>query len=112
VAIRPAIYHLLVQRRADYPLCLRFKSAVSGPINLAGWTVVAQVWNKARTVKYADFSVSYIDRADGRVDLLLSDEATSALPSEAFYDVLLINPGGAKEYYLEGTVYTSEGYSA
>jgi len=27
------------------------------------------------------------------------------------YDVLLVDAGGSKEYYLEGTIYMSEGYT-
>jgi len=29
-----------------------------------------------------------------------------------FYDVLLTEPGGSKNYYLEGKLFISEGYTA
>jgi hypothetical protein len=32
--------------------------------------------------------------------------------AEYYYDVMLINPSGLREYYLEGIARPSEGYSA
>jgi hypothetical protein len=42
----------------------------------------------------------------------LTDDQTATFPDEAYYDVLLTNPSGLKEYYLEGLVFVSEGYTA
>ena len=33
-------------------------------------------------------------------------------PSILFYDVLLTEPSGSKNYYLEGKLFISEGYTA
>ena len=44
--------------------------------------------------------------------IALTDEQTATLPNEVYYDVLLTNPSGLKEYYLEGIIYVSEGYTA
>lgn len=112
MAISPGVYHIPLQRRADHPLTLQFKDSAGAPINLTGWTAEAQVWNKSRTTKYADFAVTYTNRAAGTIDILLTDTQTATFPNEAFYDVLLTNPAGLKEYYLEGNVYVSEGYTA
>jgi hypothetical protein len=37
---------------------------------------------------------------------------TALFPNEAYYDVLLTDTAGLKEYYLEGVIYVSEGYTA
>ena len=43
----------------------------------------------------------------------LSDTDTANFtPSILFYDVLLTEPGGLKNYYLEGKLFISEGYTA
>lgn len=112
MAISPGTYNISLQRRADYSITLQFKDSNDAAINLTGWTVAAQAWNQGRTTKYADFTVTYTDRATGTVAIALTDEQTALLPNEAYYDVLLTNPSGLKEYYLEGIIYVSEGYTA
>ena len=111
MAISPGTYNISLQRRADYSITLQFKDSTDTAINLTGWSVAAQAWNQARTTKYADFAVTYTDRATGTVAIALTDEQTALLPNEAYYDVLLTNASGLKEYYLEGIIYVSEGYT-
>ena len=111
MAISPGTYNISLQRRADYSITLQFKDSTDTAINLTGWSVAAQAWNQARTTKYADFAITYTDRATGTVAIALTDEQTALLPNEAYYDVLLTNASGLKEYYLEGIVYVSEGYT-
>ena len=112
MAIAPGTYNISLQRRADYSITLQFKDSSNTAINLTGWTVEAQVWNQGRSTKYADFAVTYTNRATGTVAIALTDTQTTLFPDEAYYDVLLINPSGLKEYYLEGIIYVSEGYTA
>ena len=112
MAISPGTYNISLQRRADYSITLQFKDSTDAAINLADWSVAAQAWNQARTTKYADFTVTYTNRSTGTVAIALTDDQTAILPDEAYYDVLLTNPSGLKEYYLEGTIYVSEGYTA
>jgi hypothetical protein len=111
MAISPGTYNISLQRRADYSITLQFKDSTDTAINLTGWSVAVQAWNQARTTKYADFAITYTDRATGTVAIALTDEQTALLPNEAYYDVLLTNASGLKEYYLEGIIYVSEGYT-
>lgn len=112
MAIAPGTYNISLQRRADHSITLQFKDSTNVAINLTGWTVAAQAWNRARTTKYADFTVTYTNRVTGTIAIALTDDQTATFPDEAYYDVLLTNPSGLKEYYLEGTIYISEGYTA
>jgi hypothetical protein len=112
MAVQPGTYNISLQRRADYYVTLQFKDSTGTAINLTGWTVEAQAWNQQRTTKYADFTVDYTNRATGTVKISLSDTQTALLPNEAYYDVLLTDTAGLKEYYLEGILYVSEGYTA
>ena len=62
--------------------------------------------------RYADFAVTYTDRTAGSVSITLTDVQTATFtPDILRYDVLIIDAGGSKEYYLEGTIYMSEGYT-
>ena len=57
--------------------------------------------------------MAYTDRTNGIIDISLTDTQTATFtPSILFYDVLLTEPGGSKNYYLEGKLFISEGYTA
>ena len=113
MAIEPGTYNFTLQRRSDHDLDLVFKDSTSSAIYLTGFTVAAQVWEETRTTKYADFTVAYTDRTAGQVKLSLTDTQTATFsPDVLKYDVLLTNGSGLKEYYLEGTIFVSEGYTA
>jgi len=111
MSIHPGRYDDTIQRRAVYDLTLQFKDSENKAIDLTGWTVAAQIWDKARTVKYADFTVTYTNRVNGLVKISLTDVQATSLPDTCYYDVLLTDTTGRKEYYLEGTFYVSEGYT-
>ena len=113
MAITPGTYNMTVQRRSDHSIQLVFKDNSNNAINLTGFTVEAQVWEETRTTKYADFAVTYTDRVAGTIDIALTDTQTATFSPEVLkYDVLLTNGSGLKEYYLEGTIFVSEGYTA
>jgi hypothetical protein len=112
MAVSPGTHNISLQRRADYSVALQFDDSTGAPINLTGWTVYAQAWNRQRTTKYADFAVTYVNRANGQITISLTDTQTTTFPDECYYDVLLENPSTIREYYLEGTIYVSEGYTA
>tara|TARA_R100000664_G_C2741695_1_gene130078 strand:+ start:682 stop:1023 length:342 start_codon:yes stop_codon:yes gene_type:complete len=113
MAIIPGVKNFTVDRRADFPIRLTFKDSTGTAINLTGFTVAAQVYNEDRSTKFADWSVSYVDRSNGIVDISLSDTDTASFtPNILFYDVLLTEPSGSKNYYLEGKLFINEGYTA
>lgn len=101
-----------MQRRADYSLDLQFKDSSDAVIDLTGYTAYAQVWNEGRTTKYADFSVAYTNRTNGQITISLTDTQTSTFIDDLRYDVLLEDSGGTREYYLEGTITVSQGYTS
>ena len=101
-----------LQRRADYSLDLQFKDSSDAAIDLTGYTVYAQAWNEERTTKSADFTVSYTNRSNGQVSISLTDTQTATFPDQLYYDVLLEDTGGTREYYLEGIIFVSQGYTA
>ena len=113
MAIEPGTYNFTLQRRSDHTIPLLFKDGNNNAINLVGFTVEAQVWEETRTTKFADFAVTYTNRGAGTIDIALTDVQTATFsPNILKYDVLLTNPAGLKEYYLEGDIFMSEGYTA
>ena len=114
MAVTPGTYNMTVQRRSDHNVQLVFKDSTNSGINLTGYTVAAQVWDKDRKVKFADWNVTYTNRATGTVDIALTDVQTASFirDSVLYYDVLLTNGSGLKEYYVEGNINVSEGYTS
>ena len=113
MAIQPCTYNMTVQRRADFSLQLVFKDSTGTVINLTGYTVYAQCWDEGRNIKYGDFAITYTNRANGVIDISLTDEQTATFETNTLsYDVMLENPNGLREYYLEGVITMSEGYTS
>jgi len=112
MSVQPGTYNITLQRRADYSVLLQFKDSTSSAIDLTGYTAYAQVWNEDRSTKYADFAVVYTNRTNGQITISLTDTQTTTFTDELRYDVLLEDGSGNREYYLEGIVFVSEGYTA
>lgn len=110
--LQPGVYDIKLQRRADFSVLLTIQDSTAVPINLTGWSALAQAWDGTRTTKYADFAIAYTNRVAGQITISLTATQTAALPRECQYDLLLTNPSGFKEYYLEGSIIASEGFSA
>ena len=112
MAIIAGTYDFTVQRRADHTESIRLTDSNDQAINLLGYTIAAQVWDKARTGKYADFTVAYTNRSNGEFTISLSTtQPTQFTPAELVYDVLILDTNGKREYYLEGNIFVSEGYT-
>jgi hypothetical protein len=112
MAIAPGRLDIAPQRRADYPFELWFEDSEGNPVDLTNWQIIAQIWNPNRTQKLGDFVTLSSDPENGVVSLNIPFTTTSTLPYDARYDVMLINPDGIREYYLEGLSQASEGYTA
>ena len=111
MAVQPGTYNFTLQRRADHNVTLQFKDSNDAAIDLTGWTVAAQAWNKARSKKYADFGIVYTDRSNGQVTISLSDADTIGFIDALYYDVLVTDSAGTKEYYLEGIISVDQSYT-
>ena len=112
MAIIAGTYDFTVQRRSDHAELFGITDSNDAAVNLNGFTIAAQAWNKERTGKFADFTVAYTNRSNGEFEISLSDvQTTQFTPNELSYDVLLLNPSGKREYYIEGTIFVSEGYT-
>jgi len=120
MSVSPGTYNFELQRRASFSLALQFKDSNGAAIDLTGSTVAAQVWDESRNTKYADFGIAYTDRVNGQVTVSLTDVQTTGLPDTGtnqgsirlHYDLLVTSSGGLKDYYLEGQITVSQGYTA
>ena len=119
MSVSPGKYSFELQRGSSFSLALQFKDSNDAAIDLTGSTVAAQVWDESRNTKYADFGIAYTNRVNGQVTVSLTDVQTTSLPDTGtsqgsirlHYDVLVTSSGGLKDYYLEGQITVSQGYT-
>ena len=109
----PGTYNLTLQRRADHSFDVNLKDSNNANENLTGKTIISQIWNESRTTKLADASITVTDASGGDITWKVTDTQTASMTDNIYnYDVLKIHANGDREYFLEGTIYMSEGYTA
>lgn len=109
--IRPGRHDITIPQRATFRERLRLK-ADGQPLNATGYQLVAQVWDRRRTTKYADLAIEWIDRSTGLFELVLQYPATTAVVKDGVWDLLVIQPNGDRYYWLEGVAWLDVGHSA
>ena len=107
--MEPARYDITIHQGATFELGLQYKDASGVPINMSGYTVNAQLWNRTGTVKFANFSTPWTVQASGAFQLKLSSTTTSGITEQGQYDVMLTEPSGDKFYLLQGTAFLDPG---
>ena len=109
----PGTYNLTLQRRADHSFDINLKDSNNANENLTGKTILSQIWNKDRTTKLADVSITVTDATGGDFTCKVTDTQTANMTDSTYqYDILKIEANGDREYFIEGTIFMSEGYTA
>ena len=104
---------MTIQRRSDHNVSVTLKDSGGSAVNLSGYSIESQVWNLDRSVKAADVTCTVTNSTGGAFDWKLTDTQTTLLTLDEYkYDVLLTNGSGLKEYWIEGTIYMDQGYTA
>ena len=113
MAISPGTYDMTIQRRSDHIVSVTLKDSGGSAVNLSGYTLASQIWDSGRSAKAADATVSVTNASGGAFDWKLTDTQTTGFTADEYrYDVRLTNPAGLHEYWIEGTIYMDEGYTA
>ena len=113
MAIAPGRYDMTIQRRSDHSVDVTLKDSGGSAINLTGYSIASQIWDKERTVKAADATCTVTSAAGGTFTWKVTDtQTTDFYLDEYHYDVQLTNVSGLKEYWIEGTISMSQGYTA
>jgi hypothetical protein len=107
---KPARYDITIPQRGTFRRLMRLKAG-GQPLNATGYELVAQVWDRRRTTKLADGVIEWIDRATGLFELVIPWQVTRLIGQDGQWDLLVIEPGGDRHYWLEGTAYLDKNYS-
>jgi hypothetical protein len=109
--MEPARYDITIHQGATFSLGLQYKTGSGVPVNMSGYTVESQLWNRNGTGKLANFSTPWTVQASGTFRLVLASSVTSGITEQGQYDVLVTEPSGSKSYLLQGTAYIDLGLS-
>jgi len=101
---------ITIPQRGTFRQRMRLKRG-GQPLNATGYQLVAQVWNRQRTVKFADGVIVWIDQATGLFELVIQYPVTRLITQDGQWDLMVIEPGGDRYYWLEGTAYLDKNYS-
>jgi hypothetical protein len=109
--MEPARYDITIHQGATFSLGLQYKTGSGVPVNMSGYTVTAQLWNRNGTAKLANFAVPWTNQASGIFKISLTSSVTSGITEQGQYDVLIAEPTGDKTYLLQGTAFIDLGLS-
>lgn len=105
----PARYDITIHQGATYQIALQYKDSAGTPVNMSGYTLEAELWNRTGTAKLANFDTPWTAQASGMFKLKLTSTVTSGITEQGQYDLMITEPGGDKYYLLQGTAYIDLG---
>lgn len=107
--VAPGSYDITIHQGATFQMQVAYKDPSGVPINMSGYTVEAQLWNRLGTAKLANFASSWTDQASGVFLLSLASNVTSGITEQGQYDVMVTEPSGNKNYLLQGNAFVDLG---
>lgn len=100
--LNPATFDITVHQGATFELDVQYLDGDDQPVDMTGYVVEAQLWDRLAKGKLADFDTPWEDQEQGKFKLRLASAVTQAIDKQAQYDVLITEPSGDKFYLLQG----------
>lgn len=107
--MEPAKYDITIHQGATFELALQYKDSTGTPVNMSGYTVAGQLWNRLGTTKLADFTTEWVTQASGSFRVKIASTVTSGITQQGQYDILVTEPSGDKYYLLQGAAFADLG---
>lgn len=109
--IQPGNYDITIQQGADWEKTFQLFDSQNDPINLTGSIVEAEIWLERKKAKLADFTVTIINALTGQFKISLSNETTSNLLQDGYYDIKITDVYGFSNYWVRGQAILDVGYT-
>ena len=96
---------LTLEQGANFNTVLDLKDSAGGILNLAGYTVAAQMRKSYYSSTATNFSITVTDAAAGQITMTMSAANTSNVSSGRYvYDVLITSGASVKTRIIEGII--------
>lgn len=105
----PGRYDITVYQGATFALDVQYRDSNGTPVNMSGYGLEAELWNRTGTAKLGDFSLPWTAQASGSFRMILDSEVTATVNEQGQYDLLITEPDGEKYYLLQGTAFLARG---
>lgn len=107
--MEPAKYDITIHQGATFEMPLHFKDSTGTSVDMTGYQVEGQVWNRLGTAKLADFVNTWTTQASGQFVLSIPASGTATMSGTGQYDILVTEPDETKFYLLQGLVTVDPG---
>lgn len=107
--IEPINHDITIHQGATFELPLHFKDSDGNSVNMNGYTVAGQVWDRLGQNKLADFTNTWTAQVSGQFTLSIAASTTATMSGIGQYDVLVTEPDNTKFYLLQGTAIVDPG---
>lgn len=99
------VANLFIDQGSDFSAVVSLKNQDGTAINLVGYTVASQFRKSYQSSTAVNFNVTVIDDMNGKIELALSDQATSGIRAGRYlYDVEITSNSGNRKRVLEGII--------
>ena len=104
--------NLTVEQGTDFEITITVRNKNNVPLNLIGYSAFSEMKKHHSSTTSYPFTVTFIDRQNGRIALSMSHTATDALKEGRYvYDIILISPNNLRTRVIQGMVTVSPGVS-
>lgn len=98
-----------LEKGTDFETELNLTEDDGSPLNLLGYTASAKIRKYPTSPTYKPFTITFIDREEGRIKISLSNTQTSGLVSgRNYYDMFLVDTNGKVRKVIEGNIIVNE----
>lgn len=106
-----AVYavNFILEKGTDFEEEFDLTEDDGSPLNLIGYIASAKIRKHPTSQKYKPFTITFVNREEGRVKLSLSNTQTSGLQSgRNYYDLLLTDGAGKIRKVVEGNIIVND----
>ena len=106
-----AVYaaNFVLDKGTDFETEIDLTEDDGSPLNLLNYVGSAKIRKYPTSPKYKPFTITFIDREEGRIKLSLSNTQTSGLQSgRNYYDMFLTDGNGKIKKVIEGNIIVNE----
>jgi hypothetical protein len=98
-----------LEKGTDFETELNLTEDDASPLNLTGYTGSAKIRKYPTSSKYKSFTITFINREQGRVKISLSStQTTGLLAGRNYYDMFLTDGNGKVRKVIEGNIIVNE----
>jgi len=102
-------FNYTLEKGTDFETEIDLTEDDGSPLNLLGYTAAAQIRKHPTSPKYRPFTITFINREQGRIKISLSNTQTSGLEGgRNYYDMFLTDRNGKIRKVIEGNIIVNE----